>query len=90
MRYPDFTRDFTIDTDASGFGGGSVLGQVKIIQGEEREVVIAYASKHLSKSQVNWSTEEKECFAILHATKVFYSYLYGRRFQVRSDNRALQ
>ena len=90
LRYPDFTRDFIIDTDASGFGVGSVLGQVQIVQGEEKEVVIAYASKHLSKSQVNWSTEEKECFAILHATKVFYPYLYGRRFQVRSDNRALQ
>ena len=47
LRYPDFTRDFIIDTDASGLGGGSVLGQVQIVQGEEREVVIAYASKHL-------------------------------------------
>ena len=76
LRYPDFTRDFIIDTDASGFGVGSVLGQVQIVQDEEKEVVVAYASKHLSKSQVNWSTEEKECFAILHATKVFYPYLY--------------
>jgi hypothetical protein len=62
LRYPDFTRDFIIDKHASGFGVGSVLGQVQIVQDEEKEVVIAYASKHLSKSQFNWSTEEKECF----------------------------
>jgi uncharacterized protein Smg (DUF494 family) len=37
--------------DASGFG--VVLAQVQIVQDEEREVVIAYASKHLSNSQVN-------------------------------------
>jgi hypothetical protein len=53
-------------------------------------LVIAYTSKHLAKSQANWSTEEKELFAIIHAALAFYPNLYGRRFQIRSDNQAMQ
>ncbi len=90
LAYPDFTRDFIIHTDASGYGVGSVLAQIQEVDGKEKEVVIAYTSKHLDKAQINWSTIEKEAYAIIHAVKVFYSYLYGRKFQVLTDHRPLQ
>ena len=52
LRYPDFARAFIIHCDASKFGVGSILSQIQpiIVSGieEEQEVVIAYASKHLS------------------------------------------
>ena len=56
---------------------------------EEQEVVVAYASKHLSDRETKWSTTEKEAYAI-HAVKTFYPYLYGRPFKVYTDHRPLQ
>ena len=90
LSYPDFSLDFIIHTDASGFGVGSVLAQIQRDKGREKEVVIAYASQHLNDSQANWSTVEKEAYAIVHAVKTFYPYLYGRKFQVVTDHRPLQ
>ena len=90
LGYPDFARNFIIHTDASGYGVGSVLAQMQVDNGKEKEVVIAYASQHLDKSQMNWSTIEKEAYAIVHAVKTFYPYLYGSKFQVLTDHRPLQ
>jgi hypothetical protein len=52
-------------------------------------LVIAYTSKHLEKSQANWSTEEKELFTIIHVALAFYPNVYGRKFQIRSDSQAM-
>jgi len=90
LRYPDFSREFLIHTDASGYGVGSVLSQMHKEDKEEKEVVIAYASRHLNDVEKNWSTIEKEAYAIVHAVKQFYPYLYGRRFQVLSDHKPLR
>ena len=90
LRYPDFSREFLIHTDASGYGVGSVLSQMHKENGEEKEVVIAYASRHLNDVEKNWSTIEKEAYAIVYAVKQFYPYLYGRRFQVLSDHKPLR
>ena len=56
LRYPDFSREFIIYTDASGYGIGAVLAQMqcpphsaKLDTGDdEGEVVIAYTSKPLN------------------------------------------
>jgi hypothetical protein len=57
---------------------------------EEKEVVIAYASRPLNDVEKNWSTIEKEAYAIVHAVKQFYPYLYEKRFQVLSDHKTLR
>ena len=90
LSYPNFSREFIIHTDASGYGVGSVLAQIQEEKGIEKEVVIAYTSQHLNNTQANWSTVEKEAYAIVHAVKTFYPYLYGRKFQVLTDHRPLQ
>lgn len=43
--FPDFTREFLVDTDASNYGIGVVLSQV---ESDGQEQVIAYASCLLS------------------------------------------
>jgi hypothetical protein len=49
-RYPYFSRDFIINMDASGFGVSSVLAQVQIVQGEEKEVHCIYIKTSLKES----------------------------------------
>jgi transposase InsO family protein len=98
LRYPDFTREFIIYTDASGYGIGAVLAQMQRSPhsadindiSSDQEVVIAYSSKHLNDRQAKWSTTEKEAYAIIHAIDVFRPYLYGRRFTVVTDHKPLE
>ncbi len=104
LGYPDFSREFIIYTDASGYGIGAVLAQMQTpplpdqtetseadtAESGDREVVIAYTSKHLNEREAKWSTTEKECFAIVHAIEVFRPYLYGRSFTVFTDHRPLE
>ena len=92
LKYPDFTREFIIYTDASGFGIGAVLAQIQHSPqtNSDEEVVIAYSSKHLNDRQAKWSTTEKEALAIIHAIEVFKPYLYGRKFTVYTDHKPLE
>ena len=98
LRYPDFSREFIIHTDASGYGIGAVLAQMQcpphsaktVEENDEIEVVIAYSSKHLNDRESKWSTTEKEAYAIIHAIQVFKPYLYGRKFTVITDHKPLE
>jgi hypothetical protein len=104
LGYPDFTREFIIYTDASGYGIGAVLAQMQApalpdtsetseansAETGDGEFVIAYTSKHLSEREAKWSTTEKECYPIIHAIEVFRPYLYGRSFTVFTDHRPLE
>ena len=88
--FPDFSREFIIHTDASGYGVGAVLGQVHNVNGKECEVVIAYYSKHLKPTQQAWGVTEREAYAIILAIETFRPYLYGRRFTVITDHKPLE
>jgi len=77
---------FYIQSDASDKGFGAVLGQIR----NRTEVVVAYASKAISSSQLNWSTIEKEAFAIVWSVKYFRHYLYGRSFTIYTDHNPLK
>ncbi len=48
LAHPDFTEEYIVQTDASGYGVGVVLGQTQWVEGKRRDVVIAYGSKHLT------------------------------------------
>ncbi len=85
LQYPDFTKPFIVTTDASGKALGAILSQGEVPQ----DLPIAYASRTLNKSENNYSTTELECLAIIFAVKIFRPYLYGRKFIILSDHRAL-
>lgn len=86
LQYPDFTKEFILTTDASNFALGAILSQGTV--GSDRP--IAYASRTLNDSEVNYSTIEKELLAIVWATKYFRPYLYGRKFKIITDHKPLQ
>jgi len=92
LSYPDFSKIFLVYTDSSGWAVGAVLSQMQRLPGEDddREVVIAYTSKHLTDREKKWSTTELEAYAIIHAVTVFRPYLYGRSFIAITDHRSLE
>lgn len=85
LSYPNFKEPFVLTTDASGYAIGSVLFQGKI--GED--LPIANASRSLNKVERNYSTCEKELLSIVWSCNHFRPYLFGRKFTILSDNRAL-
>ena len=85
LGYPRPEGRFILDTDASNIGLGAVLHQEQAGQ----EVVIAYASKTLSKAERNYCVTRRELLAIITFVKQYHHYLYGSRFLVRTDHAAL-
>ena len=51
---------------------------------------MTYCSRHLNSAEAKYSVTELELLAFLFATKQFRCYLYGRRFTVYTDHRALR
>eukprot|EP00117_Sycon_ciliatum_P025918 scpid18163/ scgid5290/ Retrovirus-related Pol polyprotein from transposon 412; Protease; Reverse transcriptase; Endonuclease len=86
LAYPDPTRPFTLDTDASNVAMGAVLSQ---LDDDGNECVVAYASKGLSKSQRNQGSTRKELLAVVTFTSQFKHYLLGAQFRLRTDHKAL-
>lgn len=86
LQYPDFLKEFILTTDASNLAIGAVLSQGPI--GADKP--IAYASRTLNSSEINYSAIEKELLAIVWATKYFRPYLFGRKFKIVTDHRPLQ
>ena len=86
LAFPDFARDFTVSTDASGVGVGCVLKQ---LDENGRERVVAYGSRVLRPEEQRYSATEREFLALRYATQVFRPYLYGRKFTVMTDHQSL-
>jgi len=87
LMFPDFEKEFVLYTDASGYALGAVLSQKGK---DEKEHVIAYASKSLTKAEQNYSTTELECYAVIWGIEKFHHYLAGRKFKVVTDHYALK
>ncbi len=86
LAFPDFKKEFILFTDASDYGVGAVLSQIH----DGKEVVIAYASRHLDKDTLKYSTIEKEAYAIVFGVDHFRHYLQDEPFTIVSDHCPLQ
>ena len=86
LAFPDFTREFILDTDASDCGIGGVLSQVDA-NGHER--VIAYGSRVLSKPERQYCVTRRELLAVVAFTDHFRPHLIGQQFVLRTDHGSL-
>ena len=54
------------------------------------DLPVAYMSRVLVGPELNYSTTEKECLAVLYAVQQFRPYIYGRKFTLMSDHEPLR
>ena len=76
LAYPDFGKEFLLFTDASEYGIGAILSQIR----NGNEVVIAYHSQQLKPPERKYSTVEKKALAVVIAIKKFRHYLLDQPY----------
>jgi hypothetical protein len=88
LAHPDPLKQWTVQTDASGYAIGAVLSQ-KQDDGTVRPV--AYWSSKLSPAECRYSATERELMAIVKATQHWRSYLFGSPLPIllKSDHQPL-
>ena len=91
LYFLDDTQPIYVNTDASDFGIGAICYQILPHATTGIDVVhpVAFMSKNLSTQECNWTTTEKECYAIVYAFKKFEYLLTGRPFTLLTDHRNL-
>lgn len=83
LAHYDPNQPVRLAVHASSYGLGAVLSHI-FDDGEERP--IAYASRSISASELNYSMIEKEALTIAFGIKKFHQYLFGRRFSLLTDH----
>ncbi|GBN77067.1 Transposon Ty3-I Gag-Pol polyprotein [Araneus ventricosus] len=85
LRHPIPGAQLSLWVDASNVAVGGSLMQLSNDQWEP----IAFYSSKLNKSQKNWSTYDRELFAIYSSVKKFRHMLEGRTFVIYTDQKPL-
>jgi hypothetical protein len=81
LAFPDFSKEFIVETNACDTGIGAVLTQ----EGHP----IAYFSKGLSIANQRLSTYEKEFITVLMAVDKWRSYLHRNPFIIKTGHQSL-
>nr|GEV94511.1 reverse transcriptase domain-containing protein [Tanacetum cinerariifolium] len=83
---PDWNLPFELMCEASDYAIGAVLGQRKTKHFQP----IHYARKTMTKSQIHYTTTEKEMLAVVYAFRKFRPYLVLSKSIVYTDHSALK
>ncbi len=75
-----------ISTDASAYRLGAVFSQVGAV---DQEHTVAFASRTLTLAEQKYSNIEKEALACVWAVEKWRTYLWGRKFTLRTDHQAM-
>ena len=59
LAYPDFSKDFTLETDASKLGLGVILSQ------DQKLYPVAYASRSISNAEANYAITDLKTLAVV-------------------------
>ena len=75
--------EILLNTDASDYGIGAYLHQIV----EEIDYPVAFVSHTLTKTEINWSTIEKESYAIFYALQKLSHLLRDVHFTLKTDHK---
>ncbi|XP_019098243.1 PREDICTED: uncharacterized protein LOC109131577 [Camelina sativa] len=82
LALPDFSQEFVVECDASGSGIGAVIHQ--------RDHPIACFSRQLAARHHKLAAYERELIGLAKVVIHWRSYLWGRRFLIRTDHYCLK
>ncbi|WMV45814.1 hypothetical protein MTR67_039199 [Solanum verrucosum] len=82
LQLPDFSKSFEVECNASGKGIRVVLMQ--------DSKPIAYFSEKLSGATLNYSTYDRELYALVRALATWQYYLWPREFVIKIDHESLR
>ena len=84
---PDWTKDFHITLDASGWCLKAILWQ---FDDSNRESLVYYASRQMSPAEKKYITTEREALAVIYACEKFRHYLLGYQIVFYTDHNSLK
>ena len=85
LTVPSQQDNFVLHTDASGKGIGATLNVIR----DGKKLPVAFYSKQLQGAQHHYSATELEGLALFKSIHYFAHYLFGTRFEVITDHKAL-
>lgn len=86
LAHYDRSLPLILISDASQYGIGVCIAH-KLADGREKP--IAFSSRTLNKTELNYSMIDKEALAIYFGVSKFQQYLVGRKFTIKTDHRPL-
>ena len=86
LKYPNFSKPFTIATDSSKFAVGACISQ---LDSDRNLRPVAFAGRKLSTAERNYSVTDQELVGIKFALIKFEHYVIGRKFTILTDHAAL-
>ena len=87
LAYPNFTKQYVLETDASIRDLGAVLSQK---QADDKLHPVAYASRGLTPAERNYGITELETLAVVWAISHFNHFLYGNSVTVYTDHMSVK